>query len=131
MSDQILAMGGLYPFFLQIACSAWFEHLDAESLTAEKYAGGSAPREVLTVFREEALPHFEFILDSLPQDERDALVNRCVRGHVQDRFVLKQDVTFRGGVQSGHGAERGRLPGSVGADQRDELSFVHVEGYVP
>jgi class 3 adenylate cyclase len=73
VSSQILACGGLYPFFLQMACSAWFEFLESENLQAEEFRGGKTPREVLGIFREEAEPHFEYVLETLPKEEIEAL----------------------------------------------------------
>ncbi len=73
LRDHILSMGGLYPFFLQMACSAWFEFLESEQAKAEEYVDEKAPREVLEIFREEAGPHFEYVLETLPADEAQAL----------------------------------------------------------
>ena len=46
LSDAILEMGGLYPFFLQMACAAWFDSLEAEGAKAEEFAGKQIPRDV-------------------------------------------------------------------------------------
>ncbi len=73
LQARILAMGGRYPFFLQMACSAWYEHLEAEGLRAEDCAAGPVPRAVTDVFREEAYPHFEFVMENLPETEAAAL----------------------------------------------------------
>jgi hypothetical protein len=73
VSSQILACGGLYPFFLQMACSAWFEYLESEQLQAQEFKGVTTPREVLDIFREEAEPHFEYVLETLPKEEIQAL----------------------------------------------------------
>lgn len=73
VSSQILACGGLYPFFLQMACSAWFEFLETEELQAEEFRDSKIPREVLDIFREEAEPHFEYVLETLPREEIQAL----------------------------------------------------------
>jgi class 3 adenylate cyclase len=73
LADDIIGMGGLYPFFLQIACSAWFEYLEGEGRRAEECAGKPAPREVLETFREETRPHFEFILQSASREEAEIL----------------------------------------------------------
>ncbi len=73
VSKHILSSGGLYPFFLQIACSAWFEFLEAEGLHAEEFRDRNTPQEVLDIFREEAEPHFEFVLETLPKEEAQAL----------------------------------------------------------
>jgi serine/threonine-protein kinase len=79
LADEILTTGGLYPFFLQMACSAWFDFLEMGGEAAAGYAGRPAPREVLEAFREEAAPHFEYVLETLPAGERAAL-SALVRG---------------------------------------------------
>jgi class 3 adenylate cyclase len=73
LEARILAMGGRYPFFLQMACSAWYEHLEAEGLRAEDVASKPVPRAVTDIFREEAHPHFEFVLENLPEAEASGL----------------------------------------------------------
>ncbi len=69
--EPIVEMGGLYPFFLQMACSAWFEYLEAEGKRAEDFTGKPAPRDVLEAFREESRPHFEFVYENASGPERD------------------------------------------------------------
>jgi serine/threonine-protein kinase len=78
VAETILGQGGLHPFFLQIACSAWYEHLEAEGKSAEELVGKPVPREVADAFREEARPHFEFILENLGTEEKSAFA-ACVR----------------------------------------------------
>ena len=78
VAETILGQGGLHPFFLQIACSAWYEHLESEGKSAEEFAGRPVPREIADAFREEARPHFEFILENLGSEEKAALA-ACLR----------------------------------------------------
>jgi class 3 adenylate cyclase len=78
LGARILAMGGRYPFFLQMACSAWYEHLEAEGVGAGDLASKPVPRAVTDVFREEAHPHFEFVMENLP--EAEAAVLRAAAG---------------------------------------------------
>jgi class 3 adenylate cyclase len=73
VSERIIADGGLYPFFLQIMCAAWYEYLEAEGKRAEDFAGKETPREVLSFFREETEPHFEYVLETFHARERDIL----------------------------------------------------------
>ena len=73
--ERVLRMGGRYPFFLQMACAAWFDWLESEAVRAEDVR--DEPRDVREAFREEARPHFEFILESLPAGERAALLSRA------------------------------------------------------
>jgi eukaryotic-like serine/threonine-protein kinase len=79
LAPAILDMGGLYPFFLQIACSAWFEYLEAEGKDAESVAGKTVPKAVMDMFRQEVEPHFEYILENLPEGER-AVMKKLVEG---------------------------------------------------
>jgi class 3 adenylate cyclase len=74
LAQPIIDMGGLYPFFLQMACGAWFEFLEAEEKKAEDFIGKPIPRDVANAFREESRPHFEFICESAGDSERKALV---------------------------------------------------------
>ena len=79
VSDQILSMGGLYPFFLQMACCSWFEFLENEEKYAKDYTSEEIPQEVLDNFREEAYPHFEFIMESLPIEENSIMYDAAER----------------------------------------------------
>jgi class 3 adenylate cyclase len=78
VADKILEQGGLYPFFLQMACSAWFEYLDSEDADAEDFVMKKTPREVLDMFREEAKPHFEYVFETFLEEERE--VFRLIAG---------------------------------------------------
>ena len=72
LAQKILSMGGLYPFFLQMACGSWFEFLEAEERDSSEFSEGEVPREVLEFFREEAETHFEFVLENFSPEEKDA-----------------------------------------------------------
>jgi hypothetical protein len=82
--DAILEQSGLHPFFLQIACSAWFEHLEGTGGRAEDLVGKAVPHEVAEAFRDEARPHFEFIVENLSSEERSALAGAARTGTVAD-----------------------------------------------
>jgi len=69
LANEIIHEGGCYPFFLQMMCSAWFEFLDGEGLKADEFKGKKIPREVINIFKEEALPHFEYILEIFHKQE--------------------------------------------------------------
>jgi class 3 adenylate cyclase len=75
LEEKILRMGGLHPFFLQMACAAWFEYLELEGAHAEELKEKPVPQDVLEAFREEARPHLEFVVESLPPGERTALLS--------------------------------------------------------
>jgi serine/threonine-protein kinase len=70
VADTILEEGGLYPFFLQIMCAAWFDFLESEGKGSAEYAGKQTPKGVLSLFREESEPHFEFVLETFNEEER-------------------------------------------------------------
>jgi class 3 adenylate cyclase len=70
LAGPILAMGGLYPFFLQMACSSWYEYLEMEELKARDFVDKQPPRDVIQAFKEEAEPHFEYIWETLPREEQ-------------------------------------------------------------
>ncbi len=73
LSPKILEMGGLYPFFLQMACSSWLDYLEMEKLKALDLKDKSVPRDVQISFREETEPHFEYIWETLPRDEQQKI----------------------------------------------------------
>ncbi len=73
VADAVLDEGGLYPFFLQMMCGSWFDFLESEAKTADDFAGKPTPRGVLSLFREESEPHFEFVVETLADDERAVL----------------------------------------------------------
>jgi class 3 adenylate cyclase len=83
LRDRIMEMGGFYPFFLQMACSAWFEYLEDSGGKAESFRDDPVPREVLETFREETRPHFEFVLESAGAEERDALFRAAEMGWIE------------------------------------------------
>ncbi len=73
LADDILREVGLYPFFLQMLCASWFDWLEAEGKSAADFPGRPAPREVLSIFREEAEPHFEYVLETWSDAEKEIM----------------------------------------------------------
>ncbi|MCK5200960.1 MAG: hypothetical protein KAR21_21550, partial [Spirochaetales bacterium] len=73
LKEEILSLGGYYPFFLQMACSSWYDFLEEEGEEAAGFVKKTTPRQVRDFFREEAEPHFEYILETLSEGERAAL----------------------------------------------------------
>lgn len=71
--DRIVRMAGFFPFFLQIACSALFEHL------AERPDQDPDWEAVDRAFLEEAGPHFEFVWEQMDGPEKENL-NRIAAG---------------------------------------------------
>jgi hypothetical protein len=77
VSNIVVEEGGLYPFFLQMMCASWFDFLESEGKNAGDYAGKSTPKEILSLFREEALPHFEYVFETFGAEERGVLDGLC------------------------------------------------------
>jgi len=70
VADIILSMAGYFPFFLQIACSVFFEYALDYSVSPEDIPLS----EILDVFLEEASDHFEYIWEHSPADQQQVLL---------------------------------------------------------
>ena len=82
----ILDMGGYYPFFLQMVCAAFFEHLKEGTPIGKK--------EIEQIHEEvfdEAKVHFQQIWDICDQDQREVLLLLCKGPQVNksQEFILK------------------------------------------
>jgi len=99
----ILELGGLFPFFLQMACSAAFEVLQEE--------GECRPAQVRARFSEDARPHFQFYWEQMDPVER-AICNglACEHAPAPERSEY-QDLLRRGFV-----LQEGRLFSSLFAE---------------
>jgi serine/threonine protein kinase len=65
--DDILGLAGLFPFFLQMACSTFFEQLvEGSALDLGR---------VRMSFEDEAEPHFKYICEHLDEDQRGVLLD--------------------------------------------------------
>jgi len=64
---DIIELAGRFPFFLQMACAAFFERL-AEGLELDLV-------QLHASFREEADPHFKYIFDHFDEDQRGVLTD--------------------------------------------------------
>jgi serine/threonine-protein kinase len=60
--DDIRALGGNFPFYLQIACSNYFEQLQD--------GGAAAPNAIDALFDDEARGHFRYLWDHFSEPER-------------------------------------------------------------
>jgi len=67
-ADQLIDMAGYLPFYLQIACSACFDHV------AENQGRISDVEAVEARFLEEAGPHFEYLFDHFGDDQLRVLI---------------------------------------------------------
>ncbi len=66
-ADPIIDLAGLFPMFLQIACSVVFEQLALDERPEPDW------EQVATTFMDEATPHFEFVWERLEEVERENL----------------------------------------------------------
>jgi serine/threonine protein kinase len=66
-ADRILQLAGRFPLYLQIACSSAFEHL--------ANSPGRKPdwEKIRATFRQEVLPHYRFLWDSMERKEVEVL----------------------------------------------------------
>jgi tRNA A-37 threonylcarbamoyl transferase component Bud32 len=96
---RITEIGGHFPYFLQIACSAYFDHLlDNE--------GRLQREEVEATFLDEAKGQFRFIWDHMTESSR-----RCIRGFLANGRVDKeQEHTYEDLKRSGYFIEDSRGP---------------------
>jgi len=94
--DRIVEIAGAFPFFLQIACSSWFEALTEET-PADRV--DAVAREL---FLDEARGHFRFIWEHFEADHRDVIRTLLTGGQVdaQKNHVL-DDLRRNGYVTDG------------------------------
>ncbi|MFQ6040270.1 MAG: hypothetical protein ACE5PV_05390 [Candidatus Poribacteria bacterium] len=86
-SDFLFDVAGTFPFFLQIACCALFEHLQAGGTMDEM-----GQMEVREIILEEAEPHFQYIWDRFDEPKRKICL-QIVRGESispRDRTALRE-----------------------------------------
>jgi serine/threonine protein kinase len=99
-ADDILGLAGLFPLFLQIACSAAFEALAADPSAELDW------QRIREVFMEEARPHYQSIWDHFDEPSRESL--GCLVGGktVSAKYsYVKDDLVRRGYiVESGNAA---------------------------
>jgi class 3 adenylate cyclase len=94
-TDSILEMSGMIPFFIQMACSAFFEHLQAEGGVKDE----GTIRKIEEIFFDEAEPHFRYISDGFDDDAKE-VCKAILTGEVidEDRKNVVLDLIRRGYV---------------------------------
>jgi serine/threonine-protein kinase len=125
-SDQILALAGLFPFYLQIACSVLFEWL-----TEEKNRSPEADA-LHSRYLEEAGPHFEYYWDHCQMEFQSVLRGVMVgqqpgpeQRHIcqrllRDGYLVEESGRLR--VFSEAFSEHILMIESLGSSARDNLS---------
>lgn len=99
--SQLIEMAGLFPFFLQVACSQTLEYLEENPDTLHPDF-----RKIGGRFFEEARFHYRYIWDGLDTVERSTLL-RLAKGkeipaalqHVQDQLVRRNFILEENGKQ--------------------------------
>jgi len=83
--EPILEIAGYFPFYLQVACSAYFEHIDS--------TGSANRKEIEEAFLDEAAVHFNYTWEHFEPDQRgvieDFIAGRIVRierNHICDEL---------------------------------------------
>jgi len=132
-AELILELGGLFPFFLQIACSTVFELLAEE--------GECNRQRVLQRFDEEAHPHFQYYWEQMDPIERklcyDMACQRSINEQREDyQALLRRGIALEGGklfstafagfLRTAYARENGEAPIEVQAERlrslEDELN---------
>ena len=99
-ADDILALSGLFPFFIQMACAHAFEYL-------EENPGAARPdfEQIERRFYAEAKLHYRYIWESFDPHERNAML-RVVKGKgIPDALQhVVQELSARHYIEDGAGA---------------------------
>ncbi|MEQ1831526.1 MAG: serine/threonine-protein kinase [Candidatus Eisenbacteria bacterium] len=95
-STQLLALSGLFPCYIQMACSHALEHLADRPGSTPDFA------DIRRRFMDEASLHYQYLWDSLDEHERGALSRLAERRGISDalRHVV-QELTDRAYVTAG------------------------------
>jgi serine/threonine-protein kinase len=85
-TNDIVAMAGLFPFFLQMACSHTMEYLEEHPDRAPDFA------EIRRRFYEEARLHYRYIWDGFDEHERSAVLRLAAGKSIPDslRHVIEE-----------------------------------------
>ncbi|HZS48734.1 MAG TPA: serine/threonine-protein kinase, partial [Blastocatellia bacterium] len=86
-ADRIIDMAGLFPFYLQIACSTWFDFLASGGKTDEE-----GIREIEDTFLDEGTVHFHYTWSHFSEDERQ-VINEFVAGNevpIEHSYIFKE-----------------------------------------
>lgn len=87
VEDQIISLAGYFPFFIQIACSAFFEYAMENPVPPQ-----DAPvQEIQELFLEEASDHFGYIWDHSTPDQKEVLqeIAEDKKPHTSQQYLLR------------------------------------------
>jgi serine/threonine-protein kinase len=85
-SENILELAGLFPFYLQIACSVYFECFQ------EDPEGEHSREDLKEFFLEEAGPHFQYFWEHLEPESKHVMRRILMGGQPgpEDRFICRK-----------------------------------------
>ena len=88
VADIILSMAGYFPFFIQIACSGFFEY----ALNAPVNPRDIPLSDIQELFLEEASDHFGYIWVHLPEDQQQVLLQLAEGDHppISQQYLLRE-----------------------------------------
>jgi serine/threonine protein kinase len=114
-AEQILALAGRFPFFLQMACSHAVEYLDEHPGSVEPDFG-----EIRRRFAQEAWLHYRYIWDGFDQHQRSALLRMAQGRSIPDalRHVVEE-------LASKHYVDTEKTPSSLFSASFEE--FIRTE----
>jgi serine/threonine protein kinase len=95
-AEAILTLGGHFPLYLQMACSATFEHLIAQPDSVPDWG------RVQEAFLDEACPHFEFTWERLEEQERENLRRVAYGRRIGRKFAYVSEGLERKGYLQRH-----------------------------
>jgi len=90
-AEEIINLAGLFPFFLQIACSNYFEYFADDQ--------GAEPnfQQIKNNFMEEALPHYNFVWERFDGVERENLSRIALGKEISTKYQYVNDGLIRRG----------------------------------
>ena len=88
---KIIDLSGLFPFYLQIACSNVFENLIDQPDSEPDWD------QIARDFNEEALPHYQFVWDHMDEPFRENLSRLALGKTISKKFNFVNDELIRRG----------------------------------
>jgi|GEM_PF-1648700 len=123
----ILSMAGYFPFFIQIACSSFFEYALDDPVDPRDIPLS----EIHELFMEEASDHFEYIWNHSPEDQREVLMQLAEGEHPprSQQYLLKE--LQKQGYVLGEGEQQRLFSSLFGEYIRERASSVGARNGVP
>ena len=77
VADAVISMAGYFPFFIQIACSEFFEYVLDEPINPQNIPLS----KIAERFMDEARDHFEYIWNHFQEDQQRVLLQLAEGEH--------------------------------------------------